>query len=182
MIDELYHSLYKELTGWCTSMTGSRTLAEDLVQEAFLRALINADLLEGLDHARRRAWMYRTVKNLFVDKKRREVFESTVWQIPEEGFGERLTKACEESFEESFEEAGYAQVDDAQLLGLLTPEERMLFTLRYLQGYNSAELGELFHMSPGTVRSKLSGARRRLRQSLEENSRQGRKKRGKKNV
>lgn len=182
MIDELYHSLYKELTGWCTSMTGSRTLAEDLVQEAFLRARINADLLEGLDHLRRRAWMYRTVKNLFVDKKRREVFESTVWQIPEEGFGERLTKGREESFEESFEEAGYAQVDDAQLLGLLTPEERMLFTLRYLQGYNSAELGELFHMSPGTVRSKLSGARRRLRQSLEENSRQGRKKRGKKNV
>ena len=182
MIDELYHSLYKELTGWCTSMTGSRTLAEDLVQEAFLRALINADLLERLDHARRRVWMYRTVKNLFVDKKRREAFESTMWQIPEEGFGERLTKGREESFEESFEEAGYAQVDDAQLLGLLTPEERMLFTLRYLQGYNSAELGELFHMPPGTVRSKLSGARRRLRQSLEENSRQGRKKRGKINV
>lgn len=182
MIDELYHSLYKELTGWCTSMTGSRTLAEDLVQEAFLRALINADLLEGLDHARRRAWMYRTVKNLFVDKKRREAFESTMRQIPEEGLGERLTKGCEESFEEGFVEAGYAQVDDAQLLGLLTPEERMLFTLRYLQGYNSAELSELFHMPPGTVRSKLSGARRRLRQSLEENSRQGRKKRGKKNV
>lgn len=186
MIDELYHSLDKELTGWCTSMTGSRTLAEDLVQEAFLRALINADLLEGLDHARRRAWMYRTVKNLFVDKKRREAFESTVWQIPEEGLGERLTKGREESFEEGFEEsfveAGYAQVDDAQLLTLLTPEERMLFTLRYLQGYHSAELGELFHMPPGTVRSKLSGARKRLRQSLEENSRQGRKKRGKKNV
>lgn len=182
MIDELYHSLYKELTGWCTSMTGSRTLAEDLVQEAFLRALINADLLEGLDHARRRAWMYRTVKNLFVDKKRREAFESTMWQIPEEGFGERLTKGHEESFEEGFVEAGYAQVDDAQLLALLTPEERMLFTLRYLQGYHSAELGELFHMPPGTVRSKLSGARRRLKQSLEENSRQGRKKRGKINV
>ena len=167
MIDELYHSLYKELTGWCTSMTGSRTLAEDLVQEAFLRALINADLLEELDAARRRAWMYRTVKNLYVDKKRREAFETTIWQMPEESMGE------------SFEETGYAQIDDAQLLAVLTPEERMLFILRYLKGYNSAELGKLFHLPPGTVRSKLSGARSRLRQSLEENGPKGRKKRGK---
>ena len=49
MIDELYNSLYKELTGWCTAMTGSRALAEDLVQEAFLRALINVSLLEEED-------------------------------------------------------------------------------------------------------------------------------------
>ena len=53
MIDELYGALYKELIKWCVSMTGSRTLAEDLVQEAFLRALINAELLEMLDQSRR---------------------------------------------------------------------------------------------------------------------------------
>lgn len=67
MIDELYDSLYKELTGWCTSMTGSRSLAEDLMQEAFLRALINAALLEELDTDKRRAWMFRTMKNLYID-------------------------------------------------------------------------------------------------------------------
>lgn len=44
MIDELYHSLYKELTGWCTSMTGSRTLAEDLVQEAFSHVSGNGEI------------------------------------------------------------------------------------------------------------------------------------------
>ena len=86
MIDELYDSLYKELTGWCTSMTGSRSLAEDLVQEAFLRALINAALLEELDAGKRRAWMYRTVKNLYIDRKRREAFEIMVEQMPGKGF------------------------------------------------------------------------------------------------
>ncbi|MDE6815027.1 MAG: hypothetical protein K2P71_03215, partial [Lachnospiraceae bacterium] len=55
MIDELYDALYGELNGWCASMTGSRTLAEDLIQEAFLRALMNAELLENLDFSRRRA-------------------------------------------------------------------------------------------------------------------------------
>ena len=88
MIDELYGALYKELIKWCVSMTGSRTLAEDLVQEAFLRALINAELLEMLDQSRRRAWMYRTVKNLYIDKKRRESFETVMDQLPEEGCSE----------------------------------------------------------------------------------------------
>jgi len=141
MIDELYDSLYKELTGWCTAMTGSRTLAEDLVQEAFLRALINAGLLEELDAAKRRAWMYRTVKNLYIDRKRREALETMVEQMPEEGF----------------EDAEYVWVDDAQLMEVLT-----------LEGYNSAELGRMFGLPPGTVRSKLSGARSRLRRSLGE--------------
>ena len=164
MIDELYGALYKELIKWCVSMTGSRTLAEDLVQEAFLRALINAELLEMLDQSRRRAWMYRTVKNLYIDRKRREAFETMVEQMPEEGI----------------EDAEYAQVDDAQLLAVLTPEERMLFTLRYLEGYNSAELGKIFGLPSGTVRSRLSDARSRLRQLLEETGSQGKRRDGKK--
>ena len=152
MIDELYDSLYKELTGWCTAMTGNKTLAEDLVQEAFLRALMNAELLEELDFCRRRAWMYRTVKNLYIDRKRREAFETMAKEMPQGGY----------------EDANYAQIDDEQLLTVLTQEERMLFTLRYLEGYNSAELGKLFGLPPGTVRSRLSSARRRLRKSLGE--------------
>ena len=55
MIDELYDSLYQELTGWCTAMAGSRTQAEDLVQEAFLRAMLNIGLLQELDAGKRRA-------------------------------------------------------------------------------------------------------------------------------
>ena len=152
MIDELYDSLHKELMGWCTAMTGNKTLAEDLVQEAFLRALINAKLLEELDACKRRAWMYRTVKNLYIDRKRRETLETMVEQMPREGF----------------EEAEYTKIDDEQLLTVLTREERILFTLRYLEGYNSAELGKLFGLPPGTVRSRLSSARKRLRQSLKE--------------
>lgn len=163
MIDELYDSLYQELTGWCTAMAGSRTQAEDLVQEAFLRAMLNTGLLQELDAGKRRAWMYRTVKNLYIDRKRREAFETMVEQMPEEGV----------------EDAEYAQVDDAQLLAVLTPEERMLFTLRYLEGYNSAELGKIFGLPSGTVRSRLSDARSRLRQSLEETGGQGKRRDGK---
>ena len=94
------------------------------MQEAFLRALINAELLEMLDQSRRRAWMYRTVKNLYIDKKRRESFETVMDQLPEEGSSE----------------ADYVRVDNALFISQLSEDERILFVLRYLEGYNSTEL------------------------------------------
>ena len=54
MIEELYHSYQKELTAWCRGMTQNASLADDLVQEAFLRALINSQLLEHLRENQRR--------------------------------------------------------------------------------------------------------------------------------
>lgn len=49
MIEELYLLCQKELINWCSSITNDRTLAEDLVQEAFLRALTNEELLTTLN-------------------------------------------------------------------------------------------------------------------------------------
>ena len=96
--------------------------------------------------------MYRTVKNLYIDRKRREAFETMTEEMPRGGY----------------EDANYTQIDDEQLLNILTQEERMLFTLRYLEGYNATELGKLFGLPSGTVRSRLSSARRRLRKSLKD--------------
>lgn len=49
-----------------------------------------------------------------------------------------------------------------QLCGQLPEEERELFWLRYMEGYNSKELGELFSLSPSTVRSRLASARKKI--------------------
>lgn len=150
MIETLYEAYYKELNGWCQSMTGSLSLSEELVQEAFMRALLNRELLEGLKEEQRRAWLYRTVKNLYVDTIRRSRRESVVETIPEQ-----VT-----------ENAEIAELEWQELLATLPDEEGLLFTMRYLQGYNSKQLGELFDMPPGTVRSKLSSARKHLRDAI----------------
>ena len=54
------------------------------------------------------------------------------------------------------------------MLNQLPPPEGAMFAMRYLQGYTSAQLGEIFHLPPGTVRYKLSQARKRLREMLGE--------------
>ena len=57
----------------------------------------------------------------------------------------------------------YTEIDCLQMLDLLPDEERLLFVMRYLEGYTSAEIGNLFQMPDSTVRSHLALARKRLR-------------------
>lgn len=151
MIEQLYQMYYKELTLWCMSMSGDPSLAEDLVQEAFLKALKNAETLEKLKIYQCRSWLYKTVRNLYVDRIRHTVRETVTGELPEQG---RMA-------------SGYEEADQEQLLGLLPEEERVLFVMRYLQGYNSTELGEFFGLSPASVRTKLASARKHLKKALE---------------
>ena len=70
MIEELYQKYYEELINWCHSMTGNLYTAEELVHEAFLRAMLHEDTLSTLKEQQSRSWLYRTVKNLYVDRLR----------------------------------------------------------------------------------------------------------------
>ena len=150
MIEELYTSYHNELVKWCQTMTDSHELAEELVQEAYLRAMLHQDMLEMLQEKQRRAWLYRTVKNLYIDNIRHRSFEDVVEDVPE-------------NVEEPQE---FTEFEWIKLLESLPDIEGVLFSLRYLQGYNSNQLGRMFNLPPGTVRSKLSSAKKHLRQSI----------------
>ena len=84
MIEELYRKYHQELVGWCRSMTGNPHTAQELVQEAFLRAMLHEDVLEGLREQQRRSWLYRTVKNLYVDRVRHRSRETIVEELPQQ--------------------------------------------------------------------------------------------------
>lgn len=154
MIEQLYTAYYRELVIWCTTMTGDRSQAEDLVQEAFLRAMKHEGHLSVLEEKQKRAWLYRTVKNLFIDKIRHASFET-------------ITTEMEETKDTVFEYS-YDFLESEQLLQALPDEEQILFVMRYLQGYNSTELGRIFKLPAGTIRARLSSARKHLKEALSE--------------
>ena len=68
MWEELYEDHYKELISYGTHMDIGKELTEDLVQETFVKAMMNTDTLEDLSPTKRRAWLFRTFKNLFFDR------------------------------------------------------------------------------------------------------------------
>ena len=154
MVEALYAELWEELAGWCRSMTGDRTLAEELVQEAFMRALLHEEELTGLNPQQRRAWMYRTVKNLFFDHRRREKRQAA------------LEEAAESAPEILSIDPGFSEREWMQLLARLPETERVLIVMRYLQGYNSTQIGQILELPPGTVRTKLASARKHLKEMI----------------
>ena len=148
-VQELYTDFRRELTAYAVSMTRNRDMAEDLVQETFLRALTQFDSLRALDQGACRAWLYKTARNLYIDQIRKLSREA-----PE----------SREMLEQSSYEEDLSGSVVAQLVGRLPESERAIFILRYFEGYNARELGEMFSLPPATVRSRLASAKGRLRQ------------------
>lgn len=152
-VQELYTQFHRELTAYALSLSRDRATAEDLVQETFLRALTHLDDLRDLDRGPSRAWLYKTARNLYIDQGRKRAREVPQTQelLEQRSFEEDLTQAAV-----------------AQLVGRLPESERAIFILRYFEGYNARELGELFALPSATVRSRLASARGRLRGWLTE--------------
>ena len=123
---------------------------EDLDQDGFHQAMDHLTVLENLSETQQKAWFYRTMKNLYLDRVRRGRFE-TVY----EDFPETIQKMPE-----------YDGIDWGILLSRLPGNEGIFFCMRYLEGYTSREIGEIFHMPPGTVRAQLSLARKHLKEAL----------------
>ncbi|NLM11938.1 MAG: sigma-70 family RNA polymerase sigma factor [Clostridiaceae bacterium] len=149
MINLLYSKYYGEILGFCISLSRNQAFAEDIVQETYLRALANAHILNDLPEEKCRAWLYRTAKNIFIDHVR------------------RMSKKCR-PVNESVSEDGYSSVIVHMMCRHLPESERTLFILRYLKGYNSTELGDMFGIPPSTVRARLSSARSKLRKFYSE--------------
>lgn len=146
MFDESYAIHFSRLAKWCQTLTHDRAAAEDLAQEALFRAMSHWDRLESLSDAALWAWLRRTAKNLFIDRCRRE---------------KRRPAAPGEPWAEDDHSMLYL----SETLACLSAEECALVTLRYLQGYNSREIGRMLGVSPGTVRSRLAAVRAKLQKS-----------------
>ena len=154
MWDEIYKKYYPELLRWCLGACRDKELAEDLVQETFLKALQNADIFEDLGPCQRRAWLYRSVKNLLCDRYRRAVLESEFLQ--------------QNPDTEEYMDPGIQRMENEMVLQILSPEDRMLFTLRYIEGYNASEISDMLAIPAGTIRAKLSRCRKILKNMMEE--------------
>jgi len=146
MVEELYQEFYAELLRYCRRMSAGA--GEDLVQETYFRALAHQEELLELSRGQRRAWLYQTARHLAIDQARKAARESCVEQGDLDA----------SPFEEDFTGAAVWQA-----VSRLPEPERTLFHMRYFQGYNATELGEIFNMKPSTVRARLASARRRLR-------------------
>lgn len=128
--------------------------AEDAVQEAFLRVWRFRDAIPPGDG--RRAWLYRVVVNACLSRMRGD----RVWR--ERGGDEALASMPSQlDPQRDVEDAELARcISDA--LARLPEHLRVPVVLRYFSGLPEKEIAVAIQRRPGTVKSRLAEARRRL--------------------
>ena len=119
--------------------------AEDAVQDAFVRYLEKAPR----DLENHSAWLMRVLVNGC--KSRLRLAWRRVGPLPE-----------------TLSAPGPEEREELEELFSLPPEDRAVIHLHYYEGYSTGEIAQMLGQRPGTVRSRLSRAREKLRMLLNE--------------
>ena len=145
--------LYRIAWSWCHD----DALAEDLVQDTCLRALEKSSQLDKFDKLR--PWLLRIMANLHSDHFRRE--RNTV-ELDDCTPPLRSAVPC--PVEAAEHHATVVMVHRA--IASLGDDQRKVVTLVDVGGFSYAEVAEALDIPIGTVMSRLSRARKRLRRQL----------------
>lgn len=149
-----------ELYGLARHLCGNTADAEDLVQETYARALGGAARFE--EGTNLRAWMFRILRNCFIDRARRR---NIVLEIPDETID---LKANEPWDAAGLDQLTYLTATDvARAIEALPIEFRFVVYLD-IEGFSESEIVDIVRCAPGTVKSRLSRAKARLRAALKE--------------
>ncbi len=148
-----------------TRITGSKTDADDLVQETVLRAL---KALANFDGEHPRAWLFTIMRNTHVNMHRRK----RPALLADWKFLEPYPLAFSNTVNLSAEETYLKNNLSAELikgLNSLDVRFREVLYLVDIEGLNYAECSSVLNKPVGTVTSRLSRGRNKLRRYLIEN-------------
>jgi RNA polymerase sigma-70 factor, ECF subfamily len=151
---------YDALLGYLyRMMSGDRALAEDLVQETFLRVL---SAVGQYQHPRPfKPWLYAIATNLARNHYKRADTRRTLEANEDDEIGAGDAP-----------EAVFLEHDEVQAviaaLATLSDEQREVIVLYYYQSLEGGEIAAALGIPLGTVRSRLAAGVRRLRQWMEE--------------
>ena len=138
---EFYARTAGRLNGYLRKLTGDASLAEDLLQEAYLRFLTRSRVLDDDEHQKN--YLFRIATNLARDHFRREqrrpVASDAGVTLPADDCGEVWT-----------------------LMSQLSPRDRELLLLAYVEGMTHKEISQVTGLMRASLKPLLFRARRRF--------------------
>ena len=164
---ELFESYADRIFRLACGMLCDETLAEDVVQETFIKALLNLDSFEC--RASLGTWLYRIAYNASLARLRRHDKLFSVADFTDPHTEQLLVPEQLERWHASPEEllinAEVCAELDRQICDLPLPL-RVVFILRDVEGLSTAETAVALDISPRTVRKRHDRARLELRARL----------------
>ncbi len=168
--DALVRQYESQVLRLALHLTGSEHDAEDIYQEAFLKAYryIGNFRFECSFYT----WIYRIVTNLCLDQLRRRKTRREDQAVLVDHSGDEIDLLASVSDNRSFSNPD-RELDRKVLgehiqaaLAKLTPRERMVFELKHYQGLRLRTIGEMLNTTEETAKNTLFRATKKLRTQL----------------
>lgn len=151
---ELYDAYSAALFGVVFRIVRVQTIAEDILQETFMRVWVKRDTFEG-SKGSLFTWMLNIARNMAIDHIRSASVRTT--EIHEDLSTVRMEQGTDD--QPVFEET----VDLASLVEQLPHEQQEIIELVYFKGFTHQEISEERGIPLGTVKSRLRLAMNTLR-------------------
>ena len=144
-------------------LTGQRDYAEDLVQDLLLKVYPRLEEMQGIEKLA--AWLSRVLYRLFIDQYRRQQRSPIHLMSDEDVIYDTHASNM----------AGPSEVANAELtqelinkaLEQLSEDRRILIMLHDVEDYSLQEINEMTGIPIGTIKSRLSRARNKLREIIQ---------------
>lgn len=144
------HQYREDLLRSMTAFSRDEEASKDAVQQAYLKALLNLELVRPMPEKAFKAWLYATARNALIDGKRRQ--RRLVYDLPD-----ALPSAESDPLDRLLVQC---------LLERLPEELAQVVRLKYYGGLNSTQIGEALDLPPATVRTRLRKAMNVMRTYL----------------
>ena len=155
-VERLFRTYNEQLVRYLTRRLGDRDWAEEVAQETFVRALRQETIVNE------RAWLFAVATNLVRDEARKDARRRRHLSLLAEQEKDSYVEPEQTSIERAQETAMARKAIDA-----LAERDRLALLMRE-EGLDYSEIAEALELSPGSVGTTLSRARRRLVESYEE--------------
>ena len=153
---------FSSVFGTALRLTRSREEAEDLAQEAIVRAY---EAYERFDGANFKAWILRITTNLYINKYRSMQRGPALTSLEEEGVVEPMSAESQIPDRILFDNTVGSEIEQA--LSRVPEDFRVAVILSDIEGMTYQEIADATDAPIGTVRSRIARGRAILRRGLE---------------
>lgn len=159
--ERLAESCFSSVYGTALRLTRDSEDAQDLAQEALVRAYEAFDRFDGRNF---KAWILRILTNLYINRYRRNQRVGGIASLDEETVAEPAAPVEEAPDRQVFDHLLGSEVEAA--LAQVPEVFRLAVVLSDLEGLSYDEIAEVTEAPVGTVRSRIARGRAILRREL----------------
>lgn len=152
----LYRRHYDAIFKYCIHRLFDRHLAEDMTSQVFLKIVENFNRFKG-NEQQFQNWLYKIATNVVNEHLRKSARRKAALKVFREQSNVR---------NKTFENRAVKLAILKQAVLALKPRYQTIVTLRFFENLKLTEIAEVLGSSPGTIRSQLSRALKRLRKKL----------------